>query len=112
VGGKVLGEAIRHVAARGTVVSFANTTPDETSFPTRDLFGRAPGAKVQGLLVFPELKHVTGGGTALLTNLAQLVGEGRLDCSIEREADWDNAGAQVRALLDRTVTGKVVLNVA
>lgn len=111
VGGKVLGEAIRHVAARGTVVSFANTTPDETSFPTRDLFGRAPGAKVQGLLVFPELKHVTGGGTALLTDLAQLVGEGRLDCSIEREADWDNAGAQVRALLDRTVTGKVVLNV-
>ena len=112
VGGKVLGEAIRHVAARGTVVSFANTTPDETSFPTRDLFGRAPGAKVQGLLVFPELKHVTGGGTALLTDLAQLVGEGRLDCSIEREADWDNAGAQVRALLDRTVTGKGVLNVA
>jgi NADPH:quinone reductase-like Zn-dependent oxidoreductase len=112
VGGKVLGEAIRHVAARGTVVSFANTTPDETSFPTRELFGRAPGAKVQGLLVFPELKHVTGGGTALLTDLAQLVGEGRLDCSIEREADWDNAGAQVRALLDRTVTGKVVLNVA
>ncbi len=111
VGGKVLGEAIRHVAARGTVVSFANTTPDETSFPTRDLFGRAPGAKVQGLLVFPELKHVAGGGTALLTDLAQLVGEGRLDCSIEREADWDNAGAQVRALLDRTVTGKVVLNV-
>lgn len=111
VGGKVLGEAIRHVAARGTVVSFANTTPDETSFPTRDLFGRAPGAKVQGLLVFPELKHVTGGGTALLTDLAQLVGEGRLDCSIELEADWDTAGAQVRALLDRTVTGKVVLNV-
>jgi NADPH:quinone reductase-like Zn-dependent oxidoreductase len=111
VGGKVLGEAIRHVAARGTVVSFANTTPDETSFPTRDLFGRAPGAKVQGLLVFPELKHVTGGGTALLSDLARLVGEGRLDCSIEREADWDNAGAQVRALLDRTVTGKVVLNV-
>ncbi|HEX8104088.1 MAG TPA: zinc-binding dehydrogenase [Solirubrobacteraceae bacterium] len=111
VGGRVLGEAIRHVAARGTVVSFASTTPDETSFPTRDLFGRAPGAKVQGLLVFPELKHVTGGGTALLTDLAQLVGEGRLDCSIEREADWDDAGAQVRALLDRTVTGKVVLNV-
>ena len=111
VGGKVLGEAIRHVAARGTVVSFANTTPDETSFPTRDLFGRAPGAKVQGLLVFPELKHVTGGGTALLSDLAKLVGEGRLDCSIECEADWDSAGAQVRALLDRTVTGKVVLNV-
>lgn len=112
VGGQVLGQAIRHVAARGTVVSFASTTADETSFPTRDLFGRAPGAKVQGLLVFPELAHVTGGGAGLLTTLVQLVADGRLDCSIEREASWEDAGAQVRALLDRTVSGKVVLHVA
>ena len=111
VGGQVLGQAIRHVAAEGSVISFASTTQDETSFPTRDLFGRAPGAKVQGLLVFPELRRVTGGGTALLTTLAGLVADGRLDASIEREADWAEAGAQVRALLDRTVTGKVVLAV-
>ncbi len=111
VGGQVLGQAIRHVAAEGSVISFASTAPDDTSFPTRALFGRAPGAKVQGLLVFPELRRVAGGGTALLTTLARLVADGALDCSIEREAAWEDAGAQVHALLDRTVTGKVVLTV-
>ena len=110
VGGRVLGEAIRHVAAGGSVISFASTTPDDTSFPTRAFFGRAPGAKVQGLLVFPELRR-PGGGTALLTTLARLVADGALDCSVERQADWEDAGAQVGALLDRTVTGKVVLTV-
>ena len=111
VGGAVLAQAVRHVAPGGTVVSFASTTQDETSFPTRDLFGRAPGATLRGLLVFPELQRTTGGGTRLLTILARLVAEGRLDCSIEREADWRDAGAQVRAVLDRTVSGKVVLHV-
>ena len=33
VGGPVLGQAIRHVAAQGTVVSFASTTGDETASP-------------------------------------------------------------------------------
>ena len=111
VGGRVLGEAIRHVAADGTVVSFASTTPDETSFPTRELFGRAPGACVRGLLVFPELRREAGRGTRLLTTLAGLVAAGRLECSIEREASWRDAPAQVTALVDRTVTGKVVLHV-
>ena len=111
VGGRVLGEAIRHVAADGTVVSFASTTADETSFPTRELFGRAPGACVRGLLVFPELRREAGRGTRLLTTLAGLVAAGRLECSIEREASWRDAPAQVTALVDRTVTGKVVLHV-
>lgn len=111
VGGTVLGQAIRHVAPEGTVVSFASTTAEETSFPTRELFGRAPGASVRGLLVFPELKRTVGGGTELLRTLARLVADGRLDCSIEREASWSEAGGQVQALLDRTVSGKVVLHV-
>lgn len=112
VGGEVLGEAIRHVAPGGTVVSFASTTGQETSFPTRDLFGRAPGACVRGLLVFPELRRTPGGGTELLGILSRLVAAGRLDCSIAREADWSEAGEQVRALLERTVSGKIVLHVS
>jgi len=111
VGGAVLGQAIRHIAPWGTVVSFASTTAEATSFPTRELFGRAPGASVRGLLVFAELERTTGGGTELLTILAGLVADARLDCSIEREASWSEAGEHVRALLDRTVSGKVVLHV-
>lgn len=111
VGGQVLGESISHIAPEGTIVSFASTTAEETSFPTRELFGRAPGASVRGLLVFPELERTTGGGSGLLSTLARLVADGRLDCSIEREASWSEAGEQVRALLDRSVSGKVVLHV-
>jgi NADPH:quinone reductase-like Zn-dependent oxidoreductase len=110
VGGATLGEAIQHVAPDGTVVSFASTET-ETTFPTRALFGRAPGATVRGLLVFPELRRSADRGTRLLTTLAGLVAEGKLDCSIEREASWHEAGKQVQALLDRTVAGKVVLHV-
>lgn len=111
VGGATLGQAIRHVAPRGTVVSFASTTTEETSFPTREFFGRAPGATLRALFVFEELRHSDDTGTVNLARLAQLVADGKLDCSIEREASWHEAGEQVRALLDRTVAGKVVLHV-
>lgn len=110
VGGATLGQALQHVAADGTVVSFASTEA-ETTFPTRAFFGRAPGATLRGLLVFPELRRSANRGTQLLTALAGLVAEGKLDCSIEREAGWRDAGEHVQALLDRTVAGKVVLHV-
>ncbi len=112
VGGPVLGQAIRHVAPGGTIVSFASTAGGDTSFPTRELFGRAPGAGVRGLLVFPELRRTPGGGTELLGILARLVADGRLDCSIAREADWSEAGEQVQALLEGRVSGKIVLRVS
>lgn len=110
VGGATLGQALQHVAADGTVVSFASTEA-ETTFPTRAFFGRAPGATLRGLLVFPELRRSANRGTQLLTALAGLVAEGKLDCSIEREAGWRDAGEHVQALLDRAVAGKVVLHV-
>ncbi|MBA2347569.1 MAG: zinc-binding dehydrogenase [Solirubrobacterales bacterium] len=109
VGGNVLGDALQHVAGHGTVVSFASTTT-ETSFPTRSFFGRASGAQLYGMMVFTELAKQAS-GAADLARLAALVAAGELDCSIEREASWREAGAQVQALLDRSVTGKVVLHV-
>lgn len=110
VGGATLGQALEHVAPDGTVVSFASTEA-ETTFPTRTLFGRAPGACLRGLLVFPELGRSPGRGTRLLTTLAGLVAEGKLDCSIEREGSWREAGVCAQDLLDRRVAGKVVLHV-
>ncbi len=110
VGGATLGQALQHVAVDGTVVSFASTE-EETTFPTRALFGRAPGAMLRGLLVFPEMRRSRDRGTRLLTRLAALVADGRLDCSIDREASWREAGPAIQALIDRTVAGKVVLHV-
>jgi NADPH:quinone reductase-like Zn-dependent oxidoreductase len=110
VGGATLSQALRHVAPDGTVVSFASTDV-ETTFQTREFFGRAPGAALRGLLVFPEMRRSAGRGSTLLTRLSLLVAEGKLDCSIEHEASWREADAAIGALLERAVTGKVVLHV-
>ena len=82
VGGPVLGAAIGAVAPGGTVVSFASTVPEPVSYPTRALFGRAPGAKLVGFLVFRSVRD----GAATLERLANLVADGRLDPRIDRVA--------------------------
>ena len=110
VGGPVLGAAISRVAARGIVVNFASTNPEPVSFPARDLFGRAPGARVYGLFVFAEYQH-TRSGAADLRRLADLIAEGRLDPQIALSAPWREAGAAIEALLGRRVDGKAVLRV-
>jgi NADPH2:quinone reductase len=110
VGGPVLGQALSHVTPSGTVVSFASTVTEPVSFPTRELFGRAPGARLYGLLIFPELRREDS-GTDDLTRLAQLVADGKLDCQITHEASWREAGPAITGLIDRTITGKAVLHV-
>jgi NADPH:quinone reductase-like Zn-dependent oxidoreductase len=108
VGGPVLGAALRRVKPRGTVVSFASTTTDPVSYPTRELFARAPGASLYGLYIFDEVAH-TGTCVADLRRLAELVAEGRLDPQIAMTASWRQAGEAIEALLDRRVDGKAVL---
>ncbi|HVR06320.1 MAG TPA: zinc-binding dehydrogenase [Solirubrobacteraceae bacterium] len=108
VGGASLGAALRRVAPFGTVVSFASSDPAEVSFPTRELFGRAPGARLQGLLLFAQLAH-EGSGQRDLGRLAELVAAGRLECSIDRETSWHEAAAAIDALMERRVAGKAVL---
>jgi NADPH:quinone reductase len=110
IGGPVLGAALQRVAPGGLVVSFAATVPDPVSYPTRELFSRAPGARLYGLYVFTELAR-TRSGSADLRRLAELVAGGRLDPQIDRVDSWKRAGAAVQALLDRQVAGKAVLTV-
>jgi hypothetical protein len=93
------------------VISFASTEA-ETTFPTRSLFGRAPGARLYGLLLFAELARGPDRGSRLLGRLAVLVAAGRLHGSVEREADWREGPEMAQALLERAVTGKVVLHVS
>jgi len=110
VGGPVLGSAIQRVAPGGTIVSFASTIPEPVSYPARELFARAPGARLYGLYVFAELAH-TRSGSADLRRLADLVAEGRLDPQIDLTLSWSDAGQAIEALLDRRVNGKAVLRV-
>ena len=111
VGGPSLGAAIQRVAADGTIVSFASTDPSaHVEYPTRSLFGRAPGARIYGLLVFPELAKRRG-ATGMLERLLALVAAGRLDPHIDLEASWREADDAIQALLDRRIAGKAVLHV-
>ena len=72
IGGPVLGAALQRVAPRGSVISFGATVTEPVSFPTRELFSRAPGAQLHGLYIFDELEH-TRSAPADLRRLADLV---------------------------------------
>jgi NADPH:quinone reductase len=110
VGGPMLGLALESVAPRGTVVSFASTITEPVSFPTRELFARAPGARLYGLYIFAELQH-TRSASADLRRLAELVAVGQLDPQIDIVRSWHEAGEAIEALLGRRVAGKAVLTV-
>jgi NADPH2:quinone reductase len=110
IGGPVLGAAIEHVAPYGTVVSFANTVAEPVVYETRSLFGRAPGAKLFGMMVFNEIAREQS-GTRDLGVLLDLVATGALDPQITHEASWREAGAALTGLMTRTITGKAVLHV-
>ena len=108
VGGPVLGAALRRVAPLGVVVSFASTVPEPVTYPTRELFARAPGATLRGLYIFAELDH-TRSAAVDLGRLADLVAARRLDPQIDRVAPWAEAPEAIAALLDGGVAGKAVL---
>ncbi|MGI8413851.1 MAG: zinc-binding dehydrogenase [Solirubrobacteraceae bacterium] len=110
VGGPTLGAALGRVAPSGTIVNFAATSDEPVSYPTRTLFGRAPGARLYGLYLFSELEH-TGTCSADLRRLAELVADGRLDPQIDLTAPWTEAKDAIEALLERRVNGKAVLRV-
>jgi NADPH2:quinone reductase len=111
VGGPSMGAAIQRVVPDGTVVSFANSDPQAVvEYPTRALFGHAPGARIYGLMVFPELAKRRGAG-GMLTRLLTLVAAGRLDPHVDLEASWREPAEPIHALVERRVAGKAVLHV-
>jgi NADPH:quinone reductase-like Zn-dependent oxidoreductase len=107
VGGATLGAALQRVAAFGSVVSFSSTDPQPVQFPTRAFFGRAPGARLHGLYLFPVLARERTASVDL-GRLLDLVAAGRLDCSITLEASWREAAEAIQALVDRRIAGKAV----
>ena len=110
IGGPVLGLALQRVAPLGTVISFGATVPEPVSYPTRELFSRAPGARLIGFYIFSELEH-TRSASADLRRLADLVAAGLLDPQIALTTSWSEAASAIQALLERRVAGKAVLTV-
>ncbi len=110
VGGATLGAAMRRVAAQGTIVSFASSDQAPVEFPTREFFGRAPGARLYGLYLFAQL-HRERSGARDLQRLAGLVAAGRLDCSVDFTGSWRGAAEAIAALMERRIAGKAVLRI-
>lgn len=110
VGGASLGAAIQRIEAGGTIVSFASSDPAPVAYPARELFARAPGARLYGFYLFAELAHSRSGARDL-RRLADLVAAGSLDCSIDHESSWHQAAAAIDALMERRISGKAVLHI-
>ena len=111
IGGSVLGTCMQRIAPLGTVISFASTVTEPVSYPAREFFVRASGAKLVGFYLFAILSH-TRSAAGDLRRLAELVDDGRVDPQIDLVRPWTEAGTAIDALLDRRVAGKAVLTVS
>ncbi|WP_329395432.1 zinc-binding dehydrogenase [Streptomyces lydicus] len=100
VGGSLLGELLGRTAPEGTIISIGATSGEPTPIqPYQLILGRLRLIGMQA-----------GGNTgADLAHLVRLVAEGRLEASVDRVADWEQAGKTAIALLNREIRGKAVL---
>jgi len=110
VGGTLLGEALGELGEDGVAVNFANSTSDLSSFDASDFYwvGRT---RLEGIVLFFELKRTEGGDVGLKT-LADLVGAGKLDPHISVTEPFEKLPEIGQALLDRKYPGKAVLTLA
>src|SRR4051794_5466990 len=107
-GGHSLAAALNRVEPGGTVVAFGNSSGDETSFNISAFYSQ-PGAQLYAFMVFDEIR-ITRSGPQDLRTLAELVAGGELETEVKLEADWQEPGDAMRALMDRRVSGKAVLH--
>jgi NADPH:quinone reductase-like Zn-dependent oxidoreductase len=89
------------------VVSFGNSSNEQTSFDARGFYRRG-GPTVRGYFVTHELLEGRL-GTAQLADLVDHVTVGRLRIEVDLRVPWTEAATAVEALLDRRVRGKAVL---
>ncbi|MFI0710809.1 zinc-binding dehydrogenase [Streptomyces inhibens] len=102
VGGALLGELLGRIAPDGKVISIGATSGEPTPIqPYQLIAGRLTLIGIQA-----------GGNTgADLGHLVRLAAEGRLQASVDRVADWEQAGETATALLNREIRGKAVLTI-
>jgi NADPH:quinone reductase-like Zn-dependent oxidoreductase len=109
VGGAVFAAAIEHLAPDGLVVNVATDPVDATVSFRADRYDRAPGATIYTFNLLHELPRMDAAGD--LARLVTLLAQRKLDASVELEADWQEVGRAIDALVNRTISGKAVLHV-
>jgi NADPH:quinone reductase-like Zn-dependent oxidoreductase len=109
VGGASLAKAIELVGTEGVVVTFGNSSEQETSFNARTLFLKG-AATIYGLFVFEEFDSGRVGARDL-ERLMGLVRDGSLHSPISLRRPWSELPATIRELEMREYPGKAVLEI-
>jgi NADPH:quinone reductase len=109
VGGPGLAAALGRVAPWGILISFGNSSGEETSFNVSPFYN-LPGASLRGLRVWPEIDR-NRSGPADLRLLGELVAADELDPQVSLTASWREPAPAIQAVLERRVRGKAVLRV-
>lgn len=107
-GGDSLRRALELVAPRGVVITFGNSSRQETTFLVNDFYAKQ--AMLRGFFLLDEI--ATQPLTTDLADLAKLVADGELAIEVGQIFAWEDAAAALEALRQRSVSGKVVLRVA
>lgn len=108
VSGPILEAGIKALAPDGICVCYGITSAPEISIEVRP-FMFSGQAKVMGFYLYSQAEVTPPSDN--LPRLLRLVAEDRLNCGIERETSWNEAGQIAQDLLDRKFSGKAVLHV-
>ncbi len=109
VGGASLAAALNVVAPHGTVVSFGNSSGEDTPFNLYHLFGHE-GMRLQTFFSYNPRTTTTISDD--LTILVTLVAAGKLTAPIGLETNWHELTPALTALQGRQVQGKAVFHVS
>lgn len=109
-GGSSLAAALARVSHDGTVVTFGNSSGQETCFDPRTFYRRGAPVMVGYFVTHELLQGHTG--SSQLAALASLISDGRLRSEVGLTVPWNEANGAIAALMDRTVRGKAVLTLS
>ena len=109
VSGPILEAGIRALAPDGICVCYGVTAAPEISVAVRPLMFSGQ-ARIMGFYLYSKAESDPPAEN--LPRLLSLVASGKLDCGIEIEAPWTEAGQVANSLLAREFNGKAVLHVA
>lgn len=105
VGGTSLATALQIVAPHGTVVTFGNSSRQETTFNISNFYNHDDAQLRAFFLLGPDQSPFDQD----LALLVSLIAQGKLKPEIGLEERWDNLGRAITALRDRQVAGKAVV---
>lgn len=106
VGGPSLEAVMKKVAAKGTIVTFGNSSGKTASFDLFDFASGGEGARLKTFFSYSVDGERTGED---LFTLATLIDRQLLNPLIDRTVDWRELASCLQAMKDRQVHGKIVM---